>query len=285
MQSLKKRESICLNATIGFLAVTLNIWDDTKVYTTRSFKGKVTEDGPYSTSDDIGGFDFGKSIGTVIIRARKSTDVSVGAFAFSKNLTFRIFSNHPDDEISFTKTDTETLPITPNQCVEYFNGSPGQQNYEVKLQYTTNNGDLYFCGQENTHMPIDNSDTVTRMVEFENPEVVEWITHDRIDSDYFYIKVKVSNYKPDKFIRFVTNGDRYTTVPSSELQILSTDQIIGLAVGCILVLVVLIVIVVFSVKCVKRRHKNQMNFEGDTDIEKVKQKLTEENSVSAPEEI
>lgn len=236
-----KNDLICINSSRIFLTILFNEWNNAEAKVNIiSPNGNVKVEGPFFAKDNIGGFDFGKNYGSVEIQILKSTEISISANAFSNDSLARIVSNKPLDELMLAHSSNETLLITNNQHIEYFNGAPTTQNYNVSLNsedgdllefvyhYTLNNETQRFCGELSFSLAVDDN----------KPAFIRWLTDKEEISGFVHVKVTTNDYSAKKYIRYITNDLNFLAIPYLKEPHLSSGQIVAIVFICIAVLIV-----------------------------------------------
>ncbi|OHT04267.1 hypothetical protein TRFO_28247 [Tritrichomonas foetus] len=245
---------LCINSSHPYLTAVFNQWNGAQITTYRTANGSTIKDGPYSYNMQFDGFDFGSTIGSIEIEMKKKTELSIGLIVFNKSSDIRIVSNHQKDEILFDSNKTESLDLGKNQYTQYFNASPGHREFYIDMDtepkdcLTILNGNIstQYCGQINTEKRIENS----------LPVIFELQTDNDTDSNYVRFTV-VSEFKGKRYIRHITNGQRYQALIWFKYDHLSVGAIIGIVIACVVV-VILIGIVISFVFFSKKRKNNEI---------------------------
>ena len=261
--NFEKDSIICINSSFNFLTVLFNEWSDSvaTVYL-RDSKQQIQTKGPYSSEDNIGGFDFGSNSGSVEITALKSNYISFAATIFSNSTLARVISNKAKDSFNLAKASSETLLITNNQHLEYFNGAPADQHYSVKLD--SEEGDIlefiYNFSEDLDNQQYSGIMSFSSIVTTEKPVVLKWHTDREIVSGYIKIKIH-SDYDPKKYIRYITDDHTFVIIPYLKKG-LSTLYIILIVISCILVFVLSISLLILYFG----KRKNKIKIEKGSEI-------------------
>ena len=244
-RSLAKDEILCINVIKTYTAVILNSWKKSIVnaYHTNSSE-EMIHSGPYSKINDIGGFDFANTTGSVLITAVSETTINFGIYVYNNSNGVRIISNDPDDHISLDDDSDDALLIQNNQHLEYFNSAPASQTYDIDISTEPDTDTLTFFFSNKQIQEYSGTLKDTVKTASGNPVVVIWRTDKKNISGHAKINI-ISKYHPKYYIRIVTNDDKFMPIPVFKLASMLSLEIIVIVIISVVIFIILLIIIIY----------------------------------------
>jgi hypothetical protein len=243
---------VCVNSTLPYLAVVLNRWESCVVHTHRYARDAATSDGPYTAASAYAGFDFGSAPAAAVdIAARAGTELSFGAVAFHARAHVRVISNHPADRLELSARAADALLVAHNQRVQYFNAAPGARRYDVAMAAARGDS-VTFAHSAAESASFTGRQAFTRSAPGGAPEVVTWQSDSEDLSEFLEIDALSPEFATDRYVRLVTNGNRYTPIAWFELAVFPL-WIVGVVAGAFAALLAVVGVLVVIVRRRGRR--------------------------------
>lgn len=204
--------------------------------------------GPYTTSDYIGGFSFGKRTGSIVVACHSVGTFSFGSIVFPDYCDTRIITNRIEDELSLERDSTDKDGDTGsgrNLC--YYGGiKSSQATYDLKID-TLDTDKLYF--ERGSHKVNFSGITETSIKFIRGEEhMIHWnsAVHENQSSAKVWVRVIQMDPSGFCYIRETINSDGYYTIKGTwNPSHFPGWAIILIAVGAIMV----VIIIVASVCC------------------------------------
>ena len=255
-RSFQAGETLCINSSRSYLSVVLNEWTSATVYTHVYKRTSKESYGPYTDAGPYSGFDFGSYTGSLDIHIMKATTLSIGAVAFDPKTHLRVISNHPKDWLRLDSGGSDYIEITKKQIIQYFNAAVGEKVYDLDID-TLSTDFLEFTGNE-TDERYSGQRKFTRTIDSTVSELVTWRCNSTNGlSDHVIMNIVTKGLKRKKYVRLVSNGNKYYEIRWFKYETLTAGDIAGIVIGSILLLAVIVVAVVVVSYCLKKRRRRQ----------------------------
>ena len=251
-RTLRAGETICINSSRAYLSVVLNEWTGMDVYTHVYRRTSTESHGPYTDSGPFSGFDFGGYTGSIDIHVQTSGKLSLGAVAFDPKTHLRVISNHPKDWLRLDSGGSDYIEITRKQMIQYFNAAVGEKVYEVDMD-TLPTDYLEFTGMETSERHTGKRE-FRRTIASSVSELVSWRCNSTTGlSDHVIMRIETKGLKRKKYVRMVSNGNKYYEIRWFKYETLTAGDIAGIVIGSIALLVIIVAGIVTTFYCVRKR--------------------------------
>lgn len=242
--------TVCINTLYPNLAIVLeydkNDYDNIKFHTTSPLAKTY---GPYEVYEEIGGFYFGKNLGSVEIEFKKEGRLNLGAIVFPEACKEMILSSKSFDEVKITN-DGDKEPSTGNdRTLCYWLFSLEEIKYKINVRTQKDHDFLSFVrnGTANRTYSGEMKDDFTIFPSTSSYAV--WESDNSVKSDSIKIYSHASNYNYKAIKQYFKQSDDVLPIHFKYYGELDDGEIAGIVVGALIVTMIILIILCACCGC------------------------------------
>lgn len=241
--------TVCINSSQPNLAIVLEYENnDYSSLIFRTISPRAETFGPYKTKDEIGGFYFGKSTGSIEIKFDKEGDLNFGVIAFPSVCEEMILSNKMQNEVKITN-DKNKEPITGfNKTLCYWQFSAEEIKYEVKVETQKDHDFLTFVRDGTANVTYSGEMKDEFSVYPSTSSYAVWESDSSIESSMVRIYSRSANYNYKAIKQYFKQSEGVLIIHYKYFG-LTDGEIAGIVCGVLIAVLIILIIICACCGC------------------------------------
>lgn len=207
-ETMERGSVVCINTSYPNLAFILNKgkndYEDIIFHTNHPNKQMY---GPYTDDDNLGGFFFGKSIGSVEIIFEERSKLRFGAVVYSEACKDMVISSKRNEKIQLVKKNRDTLYETGKDrtlCYWYYNNK--EIEYKIGIVTQADHDFLIFARDGFANKTYSGTKSDRLKVYPKNSNMIIWESDSTIESDAVNVVIKADE-EYDEYVKAAFKQD------------------------------------------------------------------------------